>query len=282
MAAEYTLELKELVIHRTDGLPMQVYRTSDVYYHWHEEYEFLCLKEGTAHCVINGQHITLRPGQMLLVQGGVLHMYRVDTPQVMTAVVVHPSLWHGEVHENLFGGQVMFQQLFSRAVPKEGAIMDQVQQVVALLQEKPFGYAYRIEAVLAAIFAAMIADGMYTRGNHQPPKEAIVPMLAYIHQQYAAPLTLAELAAQFHYSKSYTIQLFRRHTGLTPIEYLKRYRLETARRALGEKGSSVLDVALRCGFPNVGYFIRSFKAFSGMTPGAYRRGRGSVQRGAGS
>lgn len=276
MAAEYTLELKELVIHRADGLPMQVYRTSDVYYHWHEEYEFLFLKEGTAHCVINGQHITLTPGQMLLVQGGVLHMYRVDTPQVMTAVVVHPSLWHGEAHEELFGGQVMFQQLFTQENSEEATIMDGVQQVVALLQEKPFGYAYRIEAALTGIFAHMIAHGMYIRGNFQPPKEAIVPMLAYIHQQYGSPLTLEGLAAQFHYSKSYIIQLFRRHTGLTPIEYLKRYRLETARRALREKGGSVLEVALRCGFPNVGYFIRSFKAFTGMTPGAYRRERGRI------
>lgn len=271
MGRECNPELKELVPHRTGELPMRVYHTGDVYYHWHEEYEFLLLEEGTAQCVINGRHITMKPGMMAMVPGGVLHMYRVDTPQVMTAVVVHPCLWENGSQGSLFDGKLAFQQLFSMDNPEESPLIEAVLDVVSLYQARPFGYGFRIGAVLSGIFARMLAQGMYTQGGPRPPRDAIAPMLAYVHQQYAQPLSLVELMAEFHYSKSYIIQLFRKKTGMTPVQYIKRYRLEKARRALAEEEDSVLGISLRCGFSNVGYFIRSFKSHTGMTPGSYRR-----------
>lgn len=60
-------------------------------------------------------------------------------------------------------------------------------------------------------------------------------------------------------------------TGLSPIAYVQRLRIEDAKRRLERTDASVDDIAWRVGYEEPAFFRRLFKRVTGMPPGAYRR-----------
>jgi transcriptional regulator GlxA family with amidase domain len=60
-------------------------------------------------------------------------------------------------------------------------------------------------------------------------------------------------------------------TGLTPIAYVQRLRIEDAKRRLERTDASVDEISWRVGYEDAAFFRRLFKRITGLAPGAYRR-----------
>jgi transcriptional regulator GlxA family with amidase domain len=60
-------------------------------------------------------------------------------------------------------------------------------------------------------------------------------------------------------------------TGLTPIAYVQRLRIEDAKRRLERTDTSIDDISWRVGYEDAAFFRRLFKRTTGLTPGAYRK-----------
>jgi len=64
---------------------------------------------------------------------------------------------------------------------------------------------------------------------------------------------------------------FTQATGLAPIAYVQRLRIEEAKRRLERTDVPVDEISWRVGYEDPAFFRRLFKRTTGMTPGAYRR-----------
>jgi transcriptional regulator GlxA family with amidase domain len=64
---------------------------------------------------------------------------------------------------------------------------------------------------------------------------------------------------------------FTQATGLAPIAYVQRLRIEDAKRRLERTDASVDDISWRVGYEDAASFRRLFKRTTGMAPGAYRK-----------
>ena len=84
------------------------------------------------------------------------------------------------------------------------------------------------------------------------------------------PPTLRALAQAASVHPVHFAATFRRFYGCSVGEYLRRERLRRARLKLADCGLSLAQVAVDCGFADQCHFNRTFKRFTGMTPGAYR------------
>lgn len=60
-------------------------------------------------------------------------------------------------------------------------------------------------------------------------------------------------------------------TGLTPIAYVQRLRIEEAKRRLERTDAAVDEISWRVGYEDPAFFRRLFRRVTGMAPGAYRR-----------
>lgn len=67
------------------------------------------------------------------------------------------------------------------------------------------------------------------------------------------------------------MRIFKQETGQTFVGYLSDYRLSEAESLLRRTNESVTTVARGCGFDNLSYFTRRFRAKYGMPPSAYRK-----------
>lgn len=85
-----------------------------------------------------------------------------------------------------------------------------------------------------------------------------------------ADLDLARLAAESGYSRSHFLRTFRSAMGCSPHQCLISLRVEQAKTMLQDH-SSLIDIALECGFSSHGHFSTTFRQIVGLTPSEYRR-----------
>ena len=95
--------------------------------------------------------------------------------------------------------------------------------------------------------------------------------LAYFHQHYAQPLSRAEIARAIGVSGNYLSQIFHQELGISPWEYLNRYRIKKAKDLLEHTDKSVTAIAFEVGFNDPAYFNRVFRKIVGRSPGQYRK-----------
>ncbi|MGE3888206.1 MAG: GlxA family transcriptional regulator [Vicinamibacterales bacterium] len=60
-------------------------------------------------------------------------------------------------------------------------------------------------------------------------------------------------------------------TGLTPIAYVQRLRIEDAKRRLERTDAPIDEISWRVGYEDPAFFRRLFKRTTGLAPGAYRK-----------
>ena len=95
--------------------------------------------------------------------------------------------------------------------------------------------------------------------------------IAYVHTRFAEPISSAHIAKHLNIHQNHLIRCFREQLGITPMTYLRRWRVKQAQRLLETTDQSVTEVALGTGFSSQSYFSRVFREEVGLTPTAYRR-----------
>ncbi len=81
---------------------------------------------------------------------------------------------------------------------------------------------------------------------------------------------VAELAAAVNLSASRFAYLFRRETGLSPVQYLHRLRMERARVLLERTFLTVKEVMAFVGVNDPSHFSRDFRRYHGVPPTGLR------------
>lgn len=102
---------------------------------------------------------------------------------------------------------------------------------------------------------------------------AVQRMQDYISEHINEQITAAELARAARYSPWYSYRLFTRLTGLTPSDYIRRYRLSRSALRLRDGGCRVIDAALEAGFDSADGYTRAFCREFGCKPYAYAKSR---------
>ena len=87
----------------------------------------------------------------------------------------------------------------------------------------------------------------------------------------AEKVTLAQLVAYMGYSRSRFFNLFREHTGLSPLDWLNRHRIRMAQKLLATGDTTIAEAAHQVGFAELPFFFRLFRRHAGCSPAAYRR-----------
>ncbi len=90
-------------------------------------------------------------------------------------------------------------------------------------------------------------------------------ILGYLAENHTH-VTLDELAAVFHRSRSHISHLFKTSAGVSLRAYCNGLRLSDARRLLGSTSLSVSEIAYEVGFEDVSYFIKLFREKYGVSP----------------
>lgn len=84
-------------------------------------------------------------------------------------------------------------------------------------------------------------------------------------------ISLSSTAEALGISTKQVSRLLRMEVDMTFKEYLLHLRMSAAQDFLREEGLSIADTAGRVGYFNISHFIKCFKAYTGMTPGEWKK-----------
>jgi AraC-like DNA-binding protein len=92
----------------------------------------------------------------------------------------------------------------------------------------------------------------------------------WIVREHDIPFSLKELFRAVGYSRSYYTRLFRKETGVPPLVWLNRYRIEQAKRLLAHSDKSIAEIARAVGILDQNYFARLFRSLAGTPAREFR------------
>ena len=106
--------------------------------------------------------------------------------------------------------------------------------------------------------------------RHEPLQEMAARAAALLEREYANPSLLADLARRMNVSPFHLQRTFKKQTGLTPREYLRRIRVRAACRLLLQRELGSTAICDRTGFQSLSGFYAAFRAETGLSPKEYR------------
>lgn len=113
-------------------------------------------------------------------------------------------------------------------------------------------------------------------GETHTGMDRIAVVLRRMNREFAGSHTLDDFAAMCRMSKFHFLRVFRAVTGVSPVEYRNRIRIEHAKELLLESTLSVSEIGAEVGYASPAYFCDAFKKAVGVSPSRYREtdGRG--------
>jgi len=242
---------------------------SGVRLHWHDRMELIRLHSGQMIVGYADNTATLQPGQLYIVPPKTPHAVRLDSPSVEYDVLMFDVRWFYNQTDicrsslrYIFEGTAQFQ-----LTTEEPAVVESFDRLYDRCEEES------LEAV-ALVYCLMqqLLDKCLLKLHDNPRgDETVREAIAYMEENFAQELTTEQLAAKFGYSSAHFCRKFKQTTWLSPMNYLRIYRLEEAAKRLRQGRGSVSTVALACGFPDSNYFTRCFKKHFGVPPTKYEK-----------
>lgn len=276
--------LLEKVPHITNASPYSLHQTTftnttvpALYLHFHHEYEFLYLAEGTLELIIHNNTYVLHEGEAIFIPPNLLH----------SAIALSAS---GTFYAVVFSEELLSlsEELSSLSSHiKETNPMDYIvtltadsdwQQEILWYLTKIFRHANEFLAEDIYIKSHLLIIWQYlhkhllTAGSDKLKEHPqIKDVMHYIHAHYQEEVSLEALTHIAHMSKEHLCRTFKRYTGYTPFSYLKHYRILQSCRLLQETDKKISEICTLCGFNNISYFNREFLETMNTTPSKYRK-----------
>lgn len=99
--------------------------------------------------------------------------------------------------------------------------------------------------------------------------EAVQRMQDYIEMHLFENITLADLSNVSLFSPWYSYRLFVKHVGISPADYIRRFRLSKSALKLRDHPCRIAETAFEMGFGSVDGYQRAFRREFGCNPREY-------------
>ena len=214
-----------------------------------------------------------QPGALSLIPAGVSPVMRAETEFDLVVCAFDSALVSG-LHSELERrpeGELRLQVNFH-----DPATQQLMRLLVADANESYSTERLYTDYLAHALAVRMLFLGTQTkpqtnnRGTSALPKHVLRRIIERM-RSFSSDLSLQTLANESGYSRVHFIRMFRAATGYSPHNYLLNLKMERARDLLKNPSTSLIDIALDCGFSSHSHMSRIFHRIVGVTPSAYRR-----------
>ncbi len=236
--------------------------------HWHDRIELLRIQQGEMRVHIGTVTTRVTAGQVVIFPPQTLHHGIAGDTGVTYDVLSFDvrSFYNttdacSQLLPTLYDGTAVLQNVTDRT--------DTVRCVDALchhLDRNSISAVAMVYQLLDELFSSHLLS---IKTNDKP--DIIKEITAYIEDNYDQEIDTALLCERYGYTPAHLCRKFKTKVGMTPMNYLKIYRLERAYKYITSEKSDISSIAAKCGFADANYFTRCFTAHFGHPPTYYRK-----------
>jgi AraC-like DNA-binding protein len=207
-----------------------------------------------------------------------------------TALVVLPGVWHRYAPDPQTGWTehwIELQGATAEALVENGSLrptravvkMERALKLEALLDEiqaRLTGSTAGFDPEAAALglqILSLVVEAPRLQAASRPITGFVARAERVLMDCVDKPPAIPGLARELGVAYSYFRREFKRHTGLAPYQYVRRLRMEKARRMIGSSSESLQVISERLGFASPFHLSAAFKKQYGQSPDHWRRQR---------
>lgn len=247
--------------------------------HWHDDIEFTVILEGEMSYNVNGEIITMRKGEGVFVNSRQLHhgFSKSKSECDFVCILLHPLLLCvSQTLEKEFIVPVLKNRTLPYIkltfdVPWKKELLSCLLNMYDIKDEPtaPMKTASLFLKIWSIIFESSKPSA--TVKGQSGDFTVLKNMIGFIQKSYREKLTLADIASSGAVGQSKCCKLFDRFIGVTPNEYLIRYRLNQSVWYLKNTDMTVTEIAQSVGFSGSSYFAEAFGKRYGESPSEFRK-----------
>lgn len=165
-----------------------------------------------------------------------------------------------------------------RLCPQHPCYLSSLQMARNILNQSTDSVIGRLQLEAAALnlLTSLCTGGRLLRasGDQYLPhcqRTAVQEVKQILECEFKNAHTITSLSRRVQLNECYLKSAFRKTTGYTIAEYLRKERMAHARHLIETHRSSVLDAALSVGYANPSHFAAAFRAVYGVLPSSLKR-----------
>lgn len=253
-------------------------------WHWHKTVELFYMESGSLEYETPGGKIFFPAGSGGIVNSNVLHTTKVMSQTEKNIQLLHifdGSLLAGEqgsrIEQKYITPFITASQIELIPFFPGNAADEKILKLILEsfhISDNEFGYEIKLREALSEIWLSIfeLARPMWEKkGEHSKSNDKIKLMMIYIHEHYQEKIAIPELAAAAYLSERECFRVFHDCLHMTPVEYIKAYRLQAACQMLARGQEPVTVISHACGLGSSSYFGKVFREYAHCSPTEYRR-----------
>ena len=262
-----------------------------VQWHWHQAFEIDYCLEGSIHFRTPDTDILMQKGDAVFVNSNTLH--QLEVPDSGSNAEYYTLFFDGELlsggygtlfHEKYLMPIISCQELQSFMLSTNDTagirMLNYLIDIVDLFRGESRGYELDVRTKLGQFWLMLLdeTEEIRTRSGHAKMLDhvRVKEMISFLEEHYGEKLTLEQIAQSVGIGERECGRCFSRSIGITPIDYLNRYRIRQAARLIVQSTDPIGQIADQCGFSSDSYFGKMFREQIGCSPRDYRKRKGMV------
>lgn len=284
------MKLKENIKHGNFILPFSAYHGeisesfSLIPIHWHEEIEITIIKGGKGEYKIDLNSYILEEGDLLIIKPFSLHSVNQlnDITMHWSTIVFNLNMLNSAVTDGclikyfapILNNEHQLPIIIKNGTEGYDELLTTLQKIFNCYDLKGKAFELELKSLLFYFFSILYKYDLIVKSKSSVLSNDVTikikNILNYIQKNYMYELSIKDIASTCNFSEYHFMRFFKKHIGMTCIEYINTYRLEVASKLLDTTAKSIMNISFEVGFNNVSYFNKIFKNKYQLTPKEFR------------
>lgn len=233
-----------------------------------DEYQINYITEGSG--IIETRHGTfpIIPGTIIVIRPGEWHRYR---PSKETGWKEHYVGFEGKYADHIFANGFFQDSKPVIHIGFQDQVLKSFYAIFDVVRDEKAGYQQVASGILIQLLGSIISCVKNKDFEGKDIERKIRKARLYFRDNLDKNIDVEKLASELNIGYSYFRRMFKKFTGISPVQYHLMLRLQRAKDLLVSTDMSVKEIALGLGFQSIFYFTRIFKKKMGVPPTDLRK-----------
>jgi len=245
-----------------------------LYKTWHasEEHLFMYIYSDGGSIVSGEKVFPIQKGTLVFIAAGTYHYTMPDEPEVYdrSKLTIAPQKFDEMM--NVLRGNT-FTSLISKSIVYAKIPEENRTELDLIFKEKEKYSSEDEQEILrhSCCMKLLLYLNKYSVESTVSITGFMAKAMEYINKNISCEIRVDDVCKAVGISKYHFCREFKKHTGLTVMEYILKTRIVLAKNDLLKTNLSITEISEQNGFSSVSYFCRAFKEEEKLSPLQYRK-----------
>ncbi len=232
------------------------------------EYQINYITDGEGIHETQSGKFKVNPGSLIFIKPGEWHRYK---PKKKTGWVEHYVGFSGYVAHQIYGRPWFTQKNAVVDVGYREEIIDTYYKIFNYAKEEKPGYQQVAAGMIMKLLGFIVSMDKQKDFTGKRVEKIIQNACFTIRENVESDLNFQSFAEENNIGYSYFRKMFKKYTGVPPVQYHLDLKILRAKEMLLYTDKSIKEISYDLGFQSIYYFSRIFKNKLGVSPSEIRK-----------